>query len=156
MMRCMAKRRRRLAGFTLIELMVTVVIVAVLAGIAIPSYQTSVRKSRRTEARNALLDLAGREERYLAAYNGYSSQAGDLGYSVFPSPTVTSYYNINVTTLTAGTATSAPYFQATAIPIAGNGQDKDLSCQGFTVDSTGAQASTSNTGAVTSSTCWGQ
>jgi type IV pilus assembly protein PilE len=159
MMPCMAKHRRTLAGFTLIELLVTVVVVALLASIAIPSYVTSVRKSRRTEARNALLDLAGREERYMGAYNSYSAAASDLGYSVFPSPTATSYYTISVTQTQPGSATSAPYFQAMATPVSGNGQDKDTSCQSFMVDSTGAQTSTNGpngTGTVTTSTCWGQ
>ena len=47
------------AGFTLIELMVTVAIVGILATIAATSYQSQVMKSRRTDARTALLDLAG-------------------------------------------------------------------------------------------------
>ena len=51
------------AGFTLIELMVTVAIVAILATIAATSYTSQVMKSRRTDARNVLLDLAGREEK---------------------------------------------------------------------------------------------
>ena len=51
---------RRHAGFTLVELMITVVILAIVVSIAMPSYSVQVRKSRRTEARTALLDLAGR------------------------------------------------------------------------------------------------
>jgi len=50
------------AGFTLVELMVTVMIAAILLAIAVPSYQAYIRKSRRTEAKTAVLDLAGREE----------------------------------------------------------------------------------------------
>jgi type IV pilus assembly protein PilE len=48
-------------GFTLVELMVVIVIASILMAIAIPSYKTSIRKSRRTDAKTALLDLAGRE-----------------------------------------------------------------------------------------------
>jgi type IV pilus assembly protein PilE len=154
----MARQRRTLAGFTLIELMITVVVVAVLAAIAIPAYTTSIRKSRRTEARNALLDLAGREERFMAVNNTYSLAASDLGYAVFPSPTSNSYYTITVTQVQAGAATSAPYFLALASPVAGNGQDKDTSCQSFMVDSTGAQTSTNAVnggGTATTSICWG-
>ncbi|OZB35221.1 MAG: pilus assembly protein PilE, partial [Alishewanella sp. 34-51-39] len=45
-------------GFTLIELMVVVAVIAILASIAFPAYQDSVRKSRRTEARDLLLSAA--------------------------------------------------------------------------------------------------
>ena len=48
---------RRVAGFTLVELMVTILIGAILLAIAVPTYQAQIRKSRRTEARNAVLDL---------------------------------------------------------------------------------------------------
>lgn len=151
---CKATHRRGLSGFTLIELMVTVVIISILAAIAVPSYTSSVRKSRRTEARTALLDLAGREERYLAAFNHYSDTAADLGYSAFPSLTVSSYYNLKVTATSDGTATAAASFTAQAVPVAGHGQDKDLSCQVFQIDSTGTQSSTNSTSADSSSTCW--
>ena len=53
-------------GFTLIELMVVVVIATILVGIAVPSYMSQMRKSRRTDAKTALLELAGREERFLS------------------------------------------------------------------------------------------
>src|SRR5438132_12993393 len=53
-------------GFTLIELMVVVAIVTILFSIAIPSYMSYIRQSRRTEAKTAVLDLAGREERFLS------------------------------------------------------------------------------------------
>ena len=71
---------RSLAGFSLIELMVTIVIVAILASIAVPPYNSSVRKSRRTEAKTAILDLAAREERLFATQNVYSNDPAALGY----------------------------------------------------------------------------
>ena len=53
-----ASRMSRSAGFTLIELMVVVIIATILLSIAIPAYTSQIRKSRRTEARTAVLDLA--------------------------------------------------------------------------------------------------
>jgi type IV pilus assembly protein PilE len=56
--------RRSSAGFTLVEVMVVVVIIAVLAAIALPSYQDSVRKATRRAAQAFMLDVANREQQY--------------------------------------------------------------------------------------------
>src|ERR1700744_2113514 len=98
------QRTARNGGFTLIELMITIVIASILLSVAIPSYQNQVRKSRRTEAKNAVLDLAAREERYLSIYNLYSQQPGDLGYAAPGAATTwagvgaigSGYYTLNV------------------------------------------------------------
>lgn len=58
-------------GFTLIELMIVVAVVAVLAAIALPSYQDSVRKSRRAQAKADLVELAQRAERFHTVQNTY-------------------------------------------------------------------------------------
>jgi type IV pilus assembly protein PilE len=141
-------------GFTLIELMVTIVIVAILAAIAIPSYSSQVRKSRRTEARNALLDAAGREERYFATNNFYTTLPANLGYGgTFPVVIGSQYYNLSVTCQGAAAAgTNCPVgFLVTATAI--NTQAKDTACAIFTLDNTGAQVATGG-GATTTATCW--
>jgi type IV pilus assembly protein PilE len=55
---------RRDKGFTLIEVMITVAIVAILAAIAYPSYQSHVVKTRRKAAEACLVELAQWMERY--------------------------------------------------------------------------------------------
>jgi type IV pilus assembly protein PilE len=143
----------RSSGFSLIELMVTVVIISVLVGIAVPSYIDKVRKSRRTEAKTALLDLAGREERFYNTNNTYSSTPSDLGYgavaAAFPMSVGNGYYTVNVafTPYVVGPPAVAPTYTITATPI-GN-QTKDTACANFTLTSTGLQTSTPN---VTD--CW--
>jgi type IV pilus assembly protein PilE len=59
----------RHSGFTLVELMIVVVVASILVAIAVPSYQYEVQKARRTDARNAILDIAAREERFLSVAN---------------------------------------------------------------------------------------
>ena len=58
-------------GFTLVELMIAVAIVGILASIAYPSYQDSVRKSRRADAKGALLGFANAMERHFTENNSY-------------------------------------------------------------------------------------
>jgi len=67
---------KRPQGFTLIELMVVVAIVGILAAIAYPSYTESVRKSKRAEAKAALLSGAQALERFYSANNTYVAANG--------------------------------------------------------------------------------
>lgn len=59
------------AGFTLIEIMITVSLIGILAAIALPSYEFAIRKTRRTEARAALTQLMQSQERYYSVRGRY-------------------------------------------------------------------------------------
>ena len=146
---------RRAAGFTLIELMVTLVVATILIAIAVPSYQAQVRKSRRTEARNAVMDLAAREERYFSVNNDYSQSAMQLGYGtddvqIKDSPIGGGYYTVTVTN-TEPEPTATPPTRASFIitATAVGAQVKDATCLSFTVDDTGTQTSTPS-----NAECW--
>lgn len=145
-------RRGRLfeRGFTLVELLTTMVIVAILAAIAIPSYNSQVRKSRRTEARTALLDIAGREERLFSTTNTYSATPADVGYNTL-TPIGSGYYNVAIE-VTAGPPAT---FTITATPVTGKGQDKDKDCASFVVDQAGRQTSKNQSAADSTTACWG-
>lgn len=149
------------AGFTLIELMVVVVIVTILLSIAVPSYMGQVRQSRRTEAKTALLDLAGREESYFGT-NGstYTGVATNVGYAAFGVPFGSGYYQITVCVPAAANCTAglgmpnppaAPSYTLVARPVAGTSQVNDTQCTAFAVDSTGQQYATGTGG---SAYCW--
>lgn len=148
--------RTRLGGFTLVELMIVVVVAAILMSIAVPSYQASIRKSRRTEARTGLLDLAGREESYMSTMNAYTTVAANVGYAAFPVQVGSLYYAIQTPVTTAATALVPATFTLTALPVAGNGQDKDTQCASFSVTSTGKQSALDSTGADATQLCWQQ
>jgi type IV pilus assembly protein PilE len=62
-------------GFTLIELMITVAIVALLASIAYPAYTGSILKGRRAEGRTALMEMLQQQERYLTQSGSYMTFA---------------------------------------------------------------------------------
>ena len=70
-------------GFTLIELMITVAIIGVLGAIAYPSYQDSVRKSRRAEGRSAMMEVLQQQERYMTQNNTYLAFSDTATSSVF-------------------------------------------------------------------------
>jgi type IV pilus assembly protein PilE len=148
------------SGFTLIELMIAVAIGSILIAIAVPMYAKQVQHSRRVDARTAVLDIAGREERYLSLQSSYTTVPANLGYSAtapnFPMSVGSGYYTANVA-ITAGVPPAPPTYTVFAQAIAGTSQAKDTPCQYFSVDSTGKQFSSANVaggGADTSSTCW--
>jgi len=145
------------SGFTLIELMVTVAIVTILATIAVTSYTSQVQKSRRTEAKSALLDLAGREERLFSTTNTYSQDEAFLGYATVSTQMTNMTFGNRYYTLTAvvpdpSQAAGIPSYILTAIPVAGNSQANDTTCGSFSVNQLGVQTVT-GTGTVAS--CWG-
>lgn len=76
-------------GFTLIELMIVVAVVAILAAVAYPSYRDSVLKGRRAEGRAALADLLQQEERYMTQNNCYlafTTNSSGVATATAPSP----------------------------------------------------------------------
>jgi len=152
----MTIQTRRDRGFTLLELMIAVSVSAILTIIAVSSYQTSILRSHRTDAKTALNDIAGREQRYFSVTNAYTDNPEKLGYS----STATTfgaafavgngYYFLSMPAPTAATATAPATFTATA--TATGNQTKDTGCLTMSVDSTGNYTST---GTVTPTPpCW--
>ena len=130
-------------GFTLIELIMVVAVVGILAAIAFPSYQDSLRKGRRADAKAALLDLAQFTERYYTQNNNYSGvTTATLPYSQTPTSGTTKYYNLAVASSTTST------FSLTATPISGSPQASD-SCGMLSINEAGVKAASG-----TISQCW--
>ena len=71
-------------GFTLIELMTVVVIVAILLMVALPSYQQQVRKTRRSLGRAELMEVMARQEQFFLDHRRYASVLTELGYPASP------------------------------------------------------------------------
>ena len=134
-------KRARQQGFTLIELMVVVVIVAILAAIALPAYQSSVRKARRSDARIALTETAQTLERCQTQFGRYNDPACPVAASF---TSTDGYYTITVT------ADAAQYSLRAATRGA---QTSDAGCAAMTLDSLGVRAAVDG-GNVAASACW--
>jgi type IV pilus assembly protein PilE len=141
-------------GFTLVELMIVVAIGTILLAIAVPSYMSYMRQTRRIEAKTAVMDLAAREERYLSTNpTGYTAAAANLGYTALPLVVGSGYYQLSVCTPACAPSAlaGALSYTVTATPVAGQGQDQDAQCLAFSVDSAGQQYASGSAGAPY---CW--
>lgn len=74
--------RTRQWGFTLIEVMIVVAIVAILASIALPAYQEHVRKGHRRAAQAEMMDIANRQQQFFLANRQYAGSLEALSYSL--------------------------------------------------------------------------
>ena len=90
-------------GFTLIELMIVVAVVAILAAIAYPSFTDALRKSRRAEAFKGLLSMQLKQEEYRISNLGYVSDAAfTLNPSLLGNPT-SNYYDFGISGASSST-----------------------------------------------------
>ncbi|MGA2842497.1 MAG: type IV pilin protein [Steroidobacteraceae bacterium] len=139
---------RKSAGFSLIELAVAMVIVAIIAAIAIPSYSNYALQSHRTDAKTALLDLASLEERYYSVNNTYTLTPANLGYTAFPQTVGSGYYQVNVTNVNPPALNTPATYTLTATAI--GTQTKDTLCTSFTLNQQGVQTSSD----TVNNSCW--
>jgi len=127
-----------MAGVTLIELMIVVVVVAILGVIAVPSYRQYTLRAHRTEAKSALLKLQANQERWYLQNNTYSDDPQALGFADGKSENGVYTLTITSADLTAG-------YTATATPTPGGGRNgvsmtDDAECASFSVTADGLKS----------------
>lgn len=119
--RMLRTRPRDGRGFSLMELMIVVVIIGVLAGIAVPSYQEYNRKANRSAAQQIMLNIVQREEQYLLDARAYTTALNSTGLNIVQdgwtcsaASCVNNFYTVTVA-VTAGTP---PSYTVSAVPKA--------------------------------------
>ena len=145
--------RHAVAGFTLIELLIALVIAAILASIAWPSYQKSVQRGRRSDAMAALAELSQAQERWRANNTQYQSAIADLPGA--RSLTAGGHYDIAM----LADSTSRTGYVAQATVHSGSPQSDDSACQMMRVTMADGQITygSSNGGSTLNATpdpCW--
>lgn len=137
--------RAATSGFTLAELMIVVAIVAILAAIAIPSYNRYVLRANRSAAEDVMMSMASAQERFMIDSRQYTTANSDLGYGTLPD-TVSPNYGIAMTTSVG----PPPGFTITATPVAGSNQANDTDCNVLTLDSNGNKSANG----TSTARCW--
>ncbi|GAA5525059.1 hypothetical protein Maes01_01619 [Microbulbifer aestuariivivens] len=121
----MIKKQR---GFTLIELMIVVAIIAILAAVALPNYQKYVKSSKRADAQGALMGLAQAMERHYTqrgSYFGAAKDGDDDGApGIFPSQSPLDGNNKSYD-LTMDVSDAGDTYELFATPINGGTQEND-------------------------------
>lgn len=127
----------RARGFTLIELMIVVVVIAVLASIAYPSYQDQIRKSNRSAAQQFMSDIASREQQILLDQRSYvavtatsyfpnAPGAANPGLNLAVPTAASSKYGFSVTAPAPTASAPQPSFTITAVPTGSQAVDGNL------------------------------
>jgi type IV pilus assembly protein PilE len=132
--------RRR--GFTLIEMMIVLVVISILSAMAYPSYSAQIVKSRRSDAKQSLIELAQRLERYYSERGTYlGATLGSTG--IYAATSAGGYYALDIATQTAAG------FTITAAPTGGQAGD---ACGSFSYDQAGVKGVSG--GSLSASSCW--
>jgi type IV pilus assembly protein PilE len=128
-------------GFTMVELMIVVAVIALLSAVAIPSYTKYAARAKRSAAESAMLGMANKQERYMLDARAYATSLSGLAYTV-PSE-VSPYYNISIT---ADNSAAPPTYTITAAPK-GSQATADALCGTLTLNSVGTKS-------AAGSGCW--
>ena len=131
----------RASGFSLMELMIVVLIVGILLGISLPAFQGYVLRAHRTDAHSSLLDIAARQERFVAQRNTYTNKIKEaspagLGMGTLDSPE--GYYTLAATKCADTGGSIANCYLITA--SAAGKQVNDAACKTISYTSAGVKS----------------
>lgn len=124
------------AGFTLIELMIVVVIIGIISMIALPSFQSSMTKGKRSDAKSTLMDASSKMEQFYLDNKTYTTTMTNLGFGS-PADSPEGYYVISAQAATAGCPIASCYV---LVATAQGAQANDTDCPTLTYSSLGVKS----------------
>jgi len=119
-------------GFTLVEMMVVTLLVAILAAVAFPLYQEQVRRGHRAAAQATMLDVAARQKQFVIDRRAHASSLAELG--LVDPPALSGRYALAIE---APEQAGAPVFRIVATPQGAQASD---ACGVLALDQSGARA----------------
>lgn len=130
-------KRNQSGGFTLIELMIVVAVIALIAAFALPSYQRYGQRARRADGKELLMRVAAAQERYYTNFNRYAADPLTAATSLGLTSTTSErgYYTINSVNGPTGNTQS---YVLSAVPVAGKAQAYDK-CGTLSISNTGVK-----------------
>ena len=142
-------RKNKIAGFTLIELMIAVAIIAIVVKLAYGQYTSQITRSKRSAVESFMVSVAAREEQSMLNSRSYFAAATTAQWSAV-NLTAPSDVGSNYTvTVTADNTATPPSYTVAAVPQ-GNQATNDASCGTLTYNQAGTK--TASAGSVTN--CW--
>lgn len=145
----MSTASRSARGFTLIEMLITVSIIAIISAIAIPSYQEQIRRTRRADARQELMRFATAQERFYTncnrfapALNGATATCSGLDGAGATVNSSNGYYSISM-------VSDGVTYTLTATPLLA--QVADTGCANLTLTDAGVKGASGTLGPAA---CW--
>jgi type IV pilus assembly protein PilE len=138
-------KSKKQQGFTMVELMIVVAVIAILAAVALPGYNKYTARAKRSAAESTMMGIANKQERYMLDARSYAtsigSGSGGLNYTI---PTEASgSYSI---TVSANNAATPPTYTITAVPTTRQAAADTTTC--------GVNLVLTSAGTKTPAGCW--
>jgi prepilin-type N-terminal cleavage/methylation domain-containing protein len=148
----MTKRRKKAAGYSLIEVLAVLLIIGLVMTFALPGWHAVMTKARRSDATDTLLRLVARQEQFRLEHRRYAladelALAPPAGLGL-ESQTPRNFYRLALSSATAG-------YAATATVLSTGSQKRDLDCWVFGIEQNGRRWSRSRADTDTTNKCWG-